>query len=154
MKENLTVFCSFLYFHSVEKRLERVRLLGLSQDWDCFFWSSKFLDVSDRFDWWLSRQNARFFVWWSTIWSSSIGRIHDLIGIAVGLNMIGLMSARNWVCFVLFDQLMNLDFLGTLSALCSIICNASIVWTSYINTTVFCKPWKSSSFLGDKTTQY
>ena len=59
--------------------------------------------------------------------SSSIGRIHDLIGIAVGLNMIGLMSARNWDCYVLFDQLMNVDFLGIISALCSIICNASIV---------------------------
>ena len=59
--------------------------------------------------------------------SSSIGRIDDLIGIAVGLNMIGLMSARNWACYVLFDQLMNVDFLGILSALCSIICNASIV---------------------------
>ena len=62
--------------------------------------------------------------------SSSIGRIHDLIGIAAGSNMIGLMSARNWDCYVLFDQLMNsvnVDFFGIFSALCSIICNASIV---------------------------
>ena len=59
--------------------------------------------------------------------SSSIGRIHEMIGIAVGLNMIELMSAGNWACYVLFDQLMNVDFLGILSALCSIICNASIV---------------------------
>ena len=68
--------------------------------------------------------------------SSSIGRIHDLIGIAAGSNMIWLMSARNCSCYVLFDQLMNsvnVDFLWFFSALCSIICNASIVWTSYIN---------------------
>ena len=59
--------------------------------------------------------------------SSSIGRIHDLIGIAAELNMIGLMSARNWACYVLFDQLVNVDFLGILSALCSIFCNDSNV---------------------------
>ena len=71
--------------------------------------------------------------------SSSIGRIHDVIGLAAGSNMIGLLSARNWTCYVLFDQLMNsvnVDFFGILSDLCSMICNASIVWTSYINTSV------------------
>ena len=84
--------------------------------------------MSERFDWWLSRQNARSLCGGPQFESSSsIGPIHDLIGMAVGLNMIGLMSARNWACYVLFDQLINVDFLGILSALCSIICNASIV---------------------------
>ena len=79
--------------------------------------------------------------------SSSIGRIHDLIGIAEGLSMIGLTSARNWACYVLFDQLMNLDILGILSALCSTICNANIVWTSYINTSVLLWTYEYDCFL-------
>ena len=65
--------------------------------------------------------------------SSCIGRTHDLIGIAAGSNTIWLLLARNCSCYVLFDQLMNsvnVDFLGIFSALCSIICNASIVWTN------------------------
>ena len=82
---------------------------------------------------WVGKMHV-FFVRWSTIWEQFIYWTNRRP--AVRLNMIGLMSARNWACYVLCDQLMNVDFLGILSALCSIICNSSIVWTSYINTFV------------------
>ena len=49
---------------------------------------------------WFSKTQV-FSVWWSQFESSSsIGRIHDLIGIAAGSNMIGLLSARNWARIV------------------------------------------------------
>ena len=76
MKENFFVFflfCFFLNFHSVEKRLEWVELESkeFSQEWVCFFWSSSTWMCWRCFiSGWVSK--TRFFVWWSTIWEQFI----------------------------------------------------------------------------------
>ena len=93
--------------------------------------------------------------------SSSIERIHDLIGHDAGSNMIGLLSARNLACYVLFDQLMisvNGEFLETYSATLSSFDLA--IWMllccyEFMIMIVFCTPEKcASSFLDKKTAQF
>ena len=63
MKEDFIV-TPFLFLFEFSLRREDIRV---SEVVSGMGWSSKLLDVLEMFDWCLSWQNARLFVWWSVI---------------------------------------------------------------------------------------
>ena len=102
MKENFTVFVPspFLFLFEFSLRWEQIRVsrvVGVVSGMGLLLLILQALGCVG--DVWLVVGSAKrtFFLWGGPQFesSSSIGRIHDLIGFAAGSNMIGLKSARN-----------------------------------------------------------
>ena len=107
MKENFTVFVpsTFLFLFEFSLRWEEIRVSGVFGVVSGMCLLLLILQALGCVgDVWLVVGSAKrtFFLCGGPQFesSSSIGRIHDLIGIAAGSNMIGLMSARKWACIV------------------------------------------------------